>query len=218
MSFRIHDVLNVGVVILGADLVFEPDAVEALKAAIGTDIRVATAQPPGDLESTTLVLDRERVEVTTRGSRSTILRWYPEEKDLPKSAEVAALVLAVSGQDVEPIEAVGYNLEIVFEQFSGHPASRYIGERLFDYQSLGDETWPLMGGVGRITFGDPHVNRTFTVEARFGDEQTTRVFVSANLHVAGNRIPTVDQIKQSLDTIWRDTFNLMEQLDQKGAA
>ena len=69
MSFWLHDALNASVVILSVDLIPNPEAVEALRAALQTDIRITTAisppQPSGEVEQVrTLLLDRDRIEIT----------------------------------------------------------------------------------------------------------------------------------------------------------
>ena len=223
MSFWLHDALNASVVILGVDLIPAPEPVEALRAALQTDMRVTTAisppQPSGEAEQVrTLLLDRDRVEISVQGSRSTVLRQNPDEANLSRLAEITAIALGISGQTTGNAEAVGYNVELVFEQDSGQPAGRYLGERLFDYSALGEGASPLLGGAGRIVFGDSQERRMFTAESRFGDDQTTRVFVSANLHLEGVRIPNESEVRESLQTIWGDAHKFMERLDQKEAA
>ena len=223
MSFWLHDALNASVVILGVDLIPAREAVEALKAAIQTDVQITTTLSPpqqsGEAEQVkTLLLDREQVEITAQGSRSSVLRQHPDEGDLPRLAEITALALEISGQITGGSTAIGYNVELIFEQDSGQPAGRYLGERLFDYGALGDDAWPLWGGAGRIVFGNSPERRMFTAESRFGDDQTTRVFLSANLHLEGVRIPNEDEVRESLQTIWGDAHRFMERLDQKGVA
>ena len=133
-------------------------------------------------------------------------------------AEITAIALGISGQTTGNAEAVGYNVEVIFEQDSGQPAGRYLGERLFNQNAFQGEAWPLLGGAGRIVFGNSQESRMFTAESRFGEDQTTRVFISANLHLAGVRIPNEGEVKESLQTIWGDAHRFMERLDQKGAA
>ena len=223
MSFWLHDALNASVVILGVDLIPTPEAVDALRAALQTDMRITNAltppQPSGEVEQVrSLLLDRDRVEITVQGSRSTVLGQHPDEENLSRLAEIAAIALDISGQTTGNAEAVGYNVELIFEQDSGQPAPRYLGERLFDYSTLEDEAWPLLGGAGRIVFGNSQESRMFTAESRFGEDQTTRVFVSANLQVAGVRIPDEGEVREYLQTIWGDAHRFMERLDQKGVA
>ena len=222
MSFWLHDALNASVVILGVNLVPTPEAVRALGEALQTDMRVTTAtsppQPSGDVEQVrSLLLDRDRAEITVQGSRSTVLWQHPDEANLSRLAEITAIALGISGQTTGNAEAVGYNVELIFEQDSGQPAGRYLGERLFDYSALEKEAWPLLGGAGRIVFGSSQESRMFTADSRFGEDQTTRVFISANLHLAGARIPNEGEVRESLQTIWGDAHRFMERLDQKGA-
>ena len=221
MSVTLHDSLNASVVLLGVDLLPTPESMDELKQAIQTDILVtvgiAGPQPSGDVEEIrTLRLDRERVEMTMQGSRSTVLRQHPEGIDLPRLAEITSLALSLSQLKIEVVEAVRYSVELVFEQDSGQVAGRYVAERLFDYQP-GEGDLPLWGGAARMVFGTPEVKQIFTVESRFGDDQTSRLFISANLHLEDRRIPSEDEIRESLEQIWRDAHRFMERLDQKGA-
>ena len=223
MAFWLHDALNASVVIIGVDLIPALEVVEALKAAVQTDMRITTALSPpqqfGEAEQVrTLLLDRERVEITAQSSRSSVLRQHPDEGDLRRLAEITAIALDISGQATGPAATIGYNVELIFEQDSGQPAGRFLGERLFDYGGLGEDAWPLWGGAGRIVFGNSQERRMFTTESRFGDDQTTRVYLTANLHMESVRIPDEGEVRESLQTIWGDAHRFMERLDQKGAA
>ena len=64
-----------------------------------------------------------------------------------------------------------------------------------------------------MVFGSSQERKSFTVAPRLDDEKTTRVFVEANYHVAGGQTPLEAGMSESLATIWKDAFRVMELVD-----
>lgn len=207
MSVSLHIALDASVVIVGIDMPSMDDFVEKLETLFETDVQVLSG---GDGGPDVLVLDRERIKVSVQGSQLVINRDYPSEEDLPTLARVSNVTLTLLNQS---IEAIGYNVNLVFEQDSGRAAERYLGERLFRHGKLDDDEWPLWGGSGTMVFGSSRERKSFTVAPRLDDEKTTRVFVEANYHVAGGYTPSETGISESLAIIWRDAFRVMELVD-----
>ena len=207
MSVSLHVALDASVVIVGIDMPSMGDFVEKLKALFETEVQVLSG---GIGDPDVLVLDRERIEVSVQGSQLIINRDYPSEEDLPTLARVSNATLTLLDQS---IEAIGYNVNLVFEQDSGRSAERYLGERLFKHGKLDDDVWPLWGGSGTMVFGSSRERKSFTVAPRLDDEKTTRVFVEANYHMAGGQTPLEAGISESLAIIWRDAFRVMELVD-----
>ena len=207
MSISLHVALDASVVVTGLDIPPMDNFVEQLETIFETDVQMLSG---GVDNPDVLVLDRERIEVSMQGSQLTVSREYPSEGDLLTLAHASHIALALLDQS---IEAVGYNVELVFEQKSGRSAERYLGGRLFKHGQLGDGNWPLWGGSGTMVFGTSRARKSFTVAPRLDDEKTTRVFVSANYHVAGGQTPSETDIGESLATVWRDTFEVMDLID-----
>lgn len=208
MSVSLHVALDAGVVIMGVGVPSLDDFVERLETIFETDVQVLSSEGPGDPD--VLVLDRERIEISVHESQLIINREYPSEEDLAALARVSNAMLTLLGQ---PIEAIGYNAGLAFEQNSGRSAERYLGERLFKYKQLDNDEWPLWGGSGTMVFGSSRERKSFTVAPRLDDEKTTRVFVEANYHVADGQVPSEARISESLTTVWRDVFRVMELID-----
>ncbi len=207
MSVSLHVALGASVVVAGIDMPAMDDFVEKLKAIFETDVQVLSGRG-GDPD--VLVLDRERIEVSVQGSQLIISRDYPSEEDLSTLARISNATLALLDQS---IEAIGYNVDLVFEQNSGRSAERYLGERLFRHGKLDDDAWPLWGGSGTMVFGSSRERKSFTVAPRLDDEKTTRVLVEANYHVVDGQTPLESGISESLAVIWRDAFRVMELVD-----
>ena len=207
MSVSLHVALGASVVVAGIDMPTMDDFVEQLKAIFETDVQVLSGRG-GDPD--VLVLDRERIEVSVQGSQLIISRDYPSEEDLSTLARISNATLSLLDQS---IEAIGYNVDLVFEQNSGRSAERYLGERLFRHGKLDDDAWPLWGGSGTMVFGSSRERKSFTVAPRLDDEKTTRVLVEANYHVVDGQTPLESGISESLAVIWRDAFRVMELVD-----
>lgn len=211
MAISLHVALNASVVIVGVDLSSMDDFVDELQAITKTDVQVLSGEAE---DPDVLILDRERIEIAIQESQFLISREYPSEQDLPALASISIATLDFHSKS---IEAIGYNVELVFDQDSGRSAERYLGERLFTHKELGSEAWPLWGGSGRMVFGHSQERKSFTIAPRLDDERTTRVHVTANFHVENGRVPSEVAISESLATIWKDSHRVMELIDQ-GAA
>ena len=210
MPISLHVALGASVVIVGIDLPSLDNLVEELGVISKTDVQVLSGK---DGDPDVLILDRERIEITILESQLSVSREYPSEEDLLPLANISTATLNFLNQ---PIEAIGYNVDLVFEQNSGRSAERYLGGRLFKHRDLGGEEWPLWGGSGTMVFGNSRKRKSFNVAPRLGDDKTTRVLVEANYHVADGKIPQETEIGESLATIWRDTIGIMELIDEEG--
>lgn len=223
MATQLRDVLSANLVLLGVDLLNVPDEVEQFRQELDVDIRfeagLATDMQSGMTEpSRTLTLDRDRIALNLHSSRSSIGRQLPEKGDLSRLAKVASLAIDHSSSIANGVQAFGYNFEMVFEQDSGYSAIRYLGDRLFTGNALGEESWGLFGGTGRLIFDNATERRMLAIEPRYGSDATTRVFLNFNLHKNEARTPSEEEIKDSLERAWLEACAFMERLDQQGVA
>ena len=210
MPISLHVALSASVVIVGIDLPSVDNLVEELEVISKTDVQVLSGR---DGDPDVLILDRVRIEITILESQLSVSREYPSEEDLLPLANISTATLNFLNQ---PIEAIGYNVDLVFEQNSGRSAERYLGGRLFKHRELGGKEWPLWGGFGTMVFGNSRKRKSFNVAPRLEDDKTTRVLVEANYHVGDGNIPQETEISESLATIWRDTIGIMELIDEEG--
>lgn len=210
MPISLHVALGASVVIVGIDLPSVDNFGEELGVISKTDVQVLTG---GDGDPDVFILDRERIEITILESQLSVSREYPSEEDLLPLASISAATLNFLNQ---PIEAIGYNVDLVFEQNSGRSAERYLGGRLFKHREFGGEEWLLWGGFGTMVFGHSRKRQSFNVAPRLEDDKTTRVLVEANYHVSDGNIPQETEIRESLAMIWRNTIGIMELIDEEG--
>ena len=223
MPATLRDVVSANLVLVGAGLLNEPDEVERFRNELDTDLRLeaglATNIPSGRTEpSRTLTLNRERIALSLSSSRSTIAREYPDKSDLARLAQIATLAIGNTSWVDQTIQAFGYNIEMVFDQSSGQPAIRYIGERLFGQQSFGKAGWDPSGGTGQLVFIGDDGQWTITIRPQLGDNATTRVLLALNLHKDEQRFPDENEISTSLEMIWNEAVSFVNRLDELGTS
>lgn len=214
-------VLNANLVLVGVNLLPEPDMIKQFQADFGPDLRVDTAQlalPATDITelARTMTLGEDRIQLMLHASRSTIGREYPDHSGFAKLAHVAARAIELTKSHTP--NAFGYNMNLVFEQHSGQSAVRYIGSRLFGHLSLGDPARKLVGGTGKLIFADTAGKWTISVEPRFGDPDTSLVFVSVNLHKQERRFPDKSEIDSALNKIQQEAREFVSRLETESSS
>jgi hypothetical protein len=220
MAATLLDVVSTNLVLVGIGLLRTPVEAEQFKNALDLDLRVelgllANSQTGVTEQSKTFMVNRERTSLTLSASRSTITREYPERNDLQRLARIATQAVECSDLTDQSLEAFGYNIEMVFGQSSNENAFRYIGRRLFGVNPAGESTWNFEGGAGRLVFSDAFGRHSFSVEPRFGDESTSRVFLSVNLHRNESNLPEENDIADALDSLWTEAEVFMNRLDER---
>ena len=223
MPATLRDVVSANLVLVGVGLLNEPAEVEQFRNELDTDLRLevglVTNIPSALTEpSRTLTLNRERITLSLSSSRSTIAREYPDWSDLAKLARISALAIGHTSRVDQAIRAFGYNVEMVFDQSSGQPSIRYIGERLFGQQSFGKSGWSLSGGTGQLIFIGDDGQWTITIRPQTGDVATPRVLLALNLHKDERRLPDANEIKASLEESWNEAVSFMDRLDERRAS
>ena len=221
MTVHLLDAVSNNLVLIGTGLLNHEDQVARFKAAFDLDLRleigvVANAITGAMEQSRTFTSNRERTSFSLSPSRTTITREYPTLNDLEKFAEVVTLAIDCSEVDRGELRTFGYNFEMVFDQDTESSAVRYIGERLIGRDRLGETGWELTGGAGRVSFRGADGQRNFVVEPRFGDEETTRFFLSVNLHRQDTPLPDQLEITHTLKALWSEATAFVERLDQRG--
>lgn len=211
-------VLNTNLVLVGVELLPEPDMIKQFRADFGPDLRIEAAQfalpAPGITElARTMTLGEDRIQLMLHASRSTIGREYPDDSGFAKLAHVAARAIEITKSDA-PI-AFGYNMSLVFEQHSGQPAIQYIGNRLFGHLFLDDQERKVVGGTGKLIFTDATGQWTISADPRFDDPDTSLVFVSLNLHKQERRFPDESEIKSALEKIQQEARAFASRLETK---
>ncbi len=220
MPAEIQDVLKINVVLIGIGLLNTPAEVDAFSEAVAADVQMSAAGlvfgvPPIPPEpGRKLAIPRERVTLDLSPVRTVIEREYPDEGDVSRLADVAGYAVQHTAPQEKLPAAFGYNIELVFNQTSGAPSLRYLGDRLFHQRSFGADEWNLIGGAGRLIFDSGEGRWTIQVEPRFNSEETHQVFVNLNLHKAEQRLPYTDEIRQSFMNVWNGVHTFVTRFDE----
>lgn len=220
MPIAIRDVLKVNVVLVGVSLLDSAEEIKKFSESVSADVEAsaigsAFGLPPlhPDL-GRRLAVPRERVTLYIASGRTVIEREYPNEDDMARLADIAGHAIQCTTTQPKQPTAFGYNIELVFNQTSKTPAFQYLGDRLFCQQNWGIGGWNLIGGAGRLIFNSPEGRWAIQVEPRHNDETTSQVFVNLNLHKAELRLPSLDELRQSLKNVWNGVSDFVTHFDE----
>ena len=226
------DVLNVSIVFLGVALMNKSDArqglAEATRADVvqvetGISINAMGSMPVAPPELTRrYVLNRDRINVETSPTRSSVTKEYVSQsspsEDFVRLAQVFAIARENTAMQGQQLTAYGYNMTIVFTPEMARPAAAFLGDHLFVSQGLVPEEWGLMGGLGSLYFYDGSRRWTFNIESRPRDDyQSRRFFMSVNVHVEADGLPSDDEVAQSFDEMLHESEEFMRKLLYRGA-
>lgn len=221
MAVVLQDVVSANLVLVGVGLLNEPDELEQFRNEFAPDLVLTMGLVVNGVSGTTepsrdLTLSRERIRLTLHASRSTIAVEYPDDAGLDKLADAVAHAEKFTDLGSRSPRAFGYNMELVLEQDSGEPAIQYIARGLF--RSLLQETldWNFAGGSGQLIFTDDAGRWTISVEPRFNDAASSRVFLSVNLHKDEPRLPDEDEIRTTLSQVKERALTFAGGLDKRG--
>ena len=219
MPTEVQDVLKANVVLVGLGLLNNPVEVKAFSDAVGTDVvtlgtgLVVGLPPTAPEPGRRLSLHRDRILLDITPNRTVVEREYPASNDLIRLTEVIELAVCHTELAERLPTAFGYNVELVYNQTSGVSSLCYLGRKLFGKSELGTTDWVLAGGAGTLVFDAPDARWTVRVEPRFNDAETTRTFLTLNLHKAEQRLPSSEEIRQSFEYVWRAAHDFVERLD-----
>ena len=221
MAVTVTDVLKANLVLVGVELLRGEEQFKVFRTIVDTEVTIAPGPglligAPSDipLPGHILSLNRDRIVLELSPSRSTINRDYPSKEGWDRLAKVAWHAIATSDLTDQQLRAYGYNIELVYEQNSGLPALRYLGERLFQSALFSDIGWESMGGSGKLNFMDDEERWQVLIEPRLNDAETTKIFLSLNLHKQEQTLPTEENIQDSLKKIEEQAQRFINLLDK----
>ena len=219
MTVTIQDVLKANLVLVGISLLNKPADLEKFKDTVDSEV-VGRALIPNISSSVAeaarvFTLQKDRISLDLSPSRSVISRDYPQKDNLDRLARVAALAISNTDLEGRTSQAFGYNIELVCEQDSGRPAFAYLAERLFAPNFSANEGWKLVGGAGKLLFESNGKRWLVSVEPRFGEEASERIFLSLNLHIGGGGLPNEAEITNSLLETWEQAHSFLSRLDER---
>ncbi|MDE0068768.1 MAG: hypothetical protein OXO48_03575 [Caldilineaceae bacterium] len=212
MSANIQDVLKVNIVLIGVNVLSDHNEFVAFSDAVETDV-VRVGEAFGGAIGQRLALQRDRISIITSTEMTIVEREFPLEGDLKRLAEVANHALSLTQTKGSP-KSFGYNLELVYDQDSEDTALQHIGTRLFREDAFTPEGWELRGGGGRLVFDSSDERWTVQFEPRFNDMNSTRVFLSLNLHKQEERIPEPNEMLSDFNRVWSQSVDFVECLDK----
>ena len=212
MAVSEPETLNCNLVLLGMNLLNNPADFQSFQSAVETEV---IGSDVIELRLRQFNLQRDRISLQLTPSRSVIQRDYPAKEDLDRLAEIASCSIACSSNRGE-LQAHGYNVEMVFDQDSEPTALNYLARKMFSPSIY--PQWTLSGGSCKLNFRDEKVdNRVWnvTLEPRHNDANTTKVFISLNMHLEQPEVPPKDAIKTNLEEAWEITNRFIGQLERR---
>lgn len=222
MPINIQDILKINIVLGGVRLLPEPHQHDAFIASIDTDVvarQPVMALPAGfpggfqEADELTFALPKDRIELSCQPSQSVAEREYPATiDDLDRLAEITSQAIALTEPTGQTPVAYGFNIQMVYLTSAEEPSGEYLAKRLFRQLDLGK--WSLTGGSGHLSFrASSDALYNFTVEPRFKDPVSQKVFLSLNLHKDRPEMPDQDELVISLRDIWVRCQQFATQLD-----
>lgn len=213
--------LKASVVFRDLRLLSADDEFEAFRASLDDEVVKQLQQTlvigPGGLpqiadpqDNFEIRMERERVAIKVSPRGTEIEQEYASE-GLDELSTVAIACIENSSTEGDGPSAFGYNLEIRCAQDSGMEASRYLAERLLRPGLVGEGS--LQGRSFTIAVQEEDALWTFTLEPRLREPGTHALFANTNYHFDQQRIPSPDDIREALNTLWRRAVGFLEEID-----
>ena len=218
MAVTVQDVLRANVVFVGVELLNAPGALEQFRTSVDSEVvqeGVLIAQAPNTsaTQGRLLRLAKDRMLLETSQIRSSVSREYPNKADLHRLSDVTKFAVDNTNLELQTPQAFGFNVELTYDQTSGLSAHQYLARRLFSPAlSLGQHR-RLVGGSGKLIFEADSCRWTFSVEPRFNEENTTKVFVTLNSHFGEGRVPNDGEILRALVDTWDRVHSFVVEID-----
>ena len=215
----VRDVLRANIVLVGLGLLRDTESITAFSDAVDSDVILDDAGliigvPGGNAHSReSSEFHRERISVKLLPDRTVFEREFPTRSSFNHLAEVLDKATESSIRQQGALRAYGYNLELVYDQTSGAPSLRYLGDRLFGQTAFVPADWSLVGATGRLFFDSPSGRWTIQFEPRFNDPNSTRVFMSINLHKEETSLPDANGVRQDFESVWDQAYDIVATFD-----
>ena len=224
MAVDVQDILSINAVFPGIELLRTDAEIAQLGEALGSEIipevgLVLDAAQSTPAQGHRMQIPRDRMFVETGAQRTRVVREYPAHVD-----DVASVVRLVShAHKITDLQgaipsAFGFNIDLVYNQNSGEDARTYLGRRLFSRANDLNEQWSQVGGSGKLFALEGEWLWTITLEPRLQVANTSKVFLSVNLHIPAPRMPDGEEMERLLRTLWARAHDLIEKLDQRDNA
>ena len=216
MSLQIEDILKLNLVLVGIQLLSSDEEASVFDAEVDSEVLESVAQGievnfgPSGLSASVpqspaprvLSLEKDRIMLDLNPGRSTITRNYPDEASLGTLSQIASLAIAASNLTGQELRAFGFNIEAVYRLTSEENAVQFLASRILVPNLFRQTGFQLVGGSPRLRLERDGNLWNFTIEPRLGDPNSNRIFISLNLHVEGDTMPSEGDIRESLKQVW----------------
>ncbi len=218
MAVTVQDVLRANIVFVGVELLNAPGALERFRALVDSEVvqeGVLIAQTPNTsaTQGRLLRLAKDRILLETSQIRSSVSREYPDKTELHRLSEVTKFALDNTSLETQSPQAFGFNVELTYDQESGLSAQQYLARRLFSPALSVGQNRHLVGGSGKFIFEVDSRHLTFSIEPRFNEQNTSKVFLTLNSHFSENRVPSSNEILETLADTWDRVHAFAAEID-----
>ena len=223
MAASLREITNFSLVIIDLDLLASEGALRTFQNAVDGDIRhgggISVDAATGQTQQARILnLDRDRITLHLSSARSSITREFPAtnnlEAEISRFAQIVECALPVEDGPSTARHNFGFNAELVFDQDDSPTAFEFLGERLLRSERLAPPSGQFVGGACRMIFVDELGQWTYNLEPRFNDLQSSRVFISVNLHYVERPLPHGKEISDAILQMVSGAVNLMNRLGE----
>lgn len=208
MTARLVDALTATVAFTGVSMLPSDEAVRGLKAALSEEAFPDTVTNADGTQESTLTLDRERITITQREVGSWVEQKYPRREDLVALGDIAATCIERSGVGEQAPGFFAYQVQFLCDQESGSPAVQYLPEELLDSRITGGSR-EFLDFSCTFSFRDSSGSWRFSVEPRYRERSTTRIFLTAQLFFEGGFLPSREEMKKKLELVWENGLGII---------
>ncbi len=216
MAVKIQDVLKMDIVLVGVGLLRTQQSLDAFLDSVSKEgvVEPLNVGPNIQVPGIRIAFNRDRISVVLSQGRSIVVQEYPDLSGLNQLAEIVKTAIDHTPPSEEVLVAVGFNVDLVYDQESGMAASAYIAERLLTEHAFKSGGWQLTAGANRTVIDANGPRITQSVAPRFNDASTTKIFASLNLHTATNKMPQHSEIVASLQYAWKMIHDFPVRFDE----
>ena len=214
MPVKVIDLLAFDFTIVGVELLNRDQEISEFGDTVD-ELTVSSIRLPDGTVGTgkRLRIDKNRIYIDLTPGRSRVRQEYPSEADIPTLSELTYRAIQHTRRPLDTARAHGYNIELTYDQDTGPSAFSYIAQRVFNKDTAISD-WRLVGANGTMRFEDSDgTTRNITIEPRFRDESSQRLFLSFNLHMDLPNIPEVSEIRSRFTQALRESRAFLERID-----
>ncbi len=214
MEATVKDVLTANLVLVGADLLNDPSRHQEFVRAIGSEVIFDSDASPQQASFNICNIPRDRISIESSAGKSTVARAYPEKEDIERLSQVAIYAIEFTTLESTGLRGVGFNIDLVVEQFSGESAQKYIAGRIFSRTIPVARELEIKGGMAQLFFQEADRTWTIRIEPRVIHPENENVYLTVNYHVSSVALPSELEIRNSLNATWDRAHAFVSEIDK----